>query len=81
MRVDVKDGVGLKIFGNCDLLRFAKHSGTSIGSILKNSSQEVEQNNTGSLNLGVFFESAFAVELAGVAKLVFVVLSEVSFYN
>ena len=62
MRVDVKDGVGLKIFGNCDLFRFAKHSDTSIGSILKNSSQKVERNNTGFLNLGVFFESAFAVE-------------------
>ena len=79
LRVDVKDGVELKIFVNYDLIRFEKHSGTLVGSILKTSSQKEGWSKTNSLHLGVFFESAFVVELAGVAKLVFVILSEVSF--
>ena len=92
LRVDVRDGVVLKIFNNYDLLPwyiccfFVKHSGRLVISILKTSAQREGWNNAATLNLlksdslrvCVFFESVFVVDFAGVTKLFFLVVSKIS---
>ena len=68
---------------------FLKHSGRPVISILKSLGQREEQNNAAALNLlksdslrvDDFFGSAFAVDLAGVTKLFFIILSETSFLH
>ena len=68
---------------------FVKHSGISVSSILKISAQREGRNNAAALNLlnsdslrvDVFFGSAFAVDLARVTKLFFVIVSETSFLH
>ena len=65
---------------------FVKHPGRPVISILKTSTQREGRNNAAAFNLlksdslrvDVFFGSAFAVDLAGVTKLFFVVVSETS---
>ena len=93
LRVDVRDGVVLKIFNNYDLLPwyiccfFVQHSGRLVISILKTSAQSEGRNNAATLNLlksdslkvCVFFEFfVFVVDFAGVTKLFFLVVSKIS---
>ena len=95
LRADVRDGGESKIFNYCDLLLccihsfFVKHTERPVIYIWQTSAQWDGQSNAATLNLlksnslrvGVFFGSAFAVDLAGVTKLFFVILSETSFLH
>ena len=68
---------------------FLKHSGRPVIFILKTLAEREGRNNAAALNLsksdylrvGSFFGSAFAVDLAGVAKIFFVIVSETSFLH
>ena len=94
LRVDVRYGVGSKIFNNCDicyrlhLLFFVKYSGRPVIYILTTSAQRERRNNAASPNLlklnslgvGVFFRSAFAVHVPGATKL-FLIVSETIFWH
>ena len=68
---------------------FVKHPGRPVISILKTLTQREGRNNAAAFNLlksdslrvDVFFGSAFAVDLAGVTKLFFVIPSETRFLH
>ena len=71
------------------LLFFVKQAGRPVISILKTSVEREGRSNAAALNLlksdslraDVFFGSVFAVDLAGVTKLFFVIVSETSFLH
>ena len=95
LRADIRDEGESKIFNYCDLLLccihsfFVKHSERPVVYISKTSTQRDGRSNAATNNLlksdswsvGVFFGSAFAVDLAGVTKLFSVILSETSFLH
>ena len=90
LRANVIDGGESKIFNYCDLLLyyihsfFVKHSERPVIYVLKTSTQRDGRSNAATNNLlksdslGAFFGSFFPVDLAGVTKLFFVILSETS---
>ena len=89
LRADVRNGVGSKIFNKCALLPFVKYPDRLVIFNWETSAQREEQNNAAPLNLlksdssreGIFFGFTFVVDLVGVTKLFFVIVSEASFLH